>query len=43
MEIFKLFGSIMVNSSEAEKSISNTGSKAEGLAAIQIQKRIGAI
>ena len=33
MEIFKLFGSIMVNSSEAEKSISNTGSKAEGLAA----------
>lgn len=32
MEIFKLFGSIMVNSSEAEKSISNTGTKAEGLA-----------
>lgn len=33
MEIFKLFGSIMVNSSEAEKSISNTGEKAENLAA----------
>lgn len=32
MEIFKLFGSIMVNSSEAEKSISSTGAKAEGLA-----------
>lgn len=32
MEIFKLFGSIMVNSSEAEKSISNTGAKAEKLA-----------
>lgn len=33
MEIFKLFGTIMVNSSDAEKSISNTGEKAEGLAA----------
>ena len=32
MEIFKLFGSIMVNSSEAENSISKTGEKAEGLA-----------
>lgn len=32
MEIFKLFGSIMVDSSEAEKSISKTGSEAEGLA-----------
>ena len=31
MEIFKLFGSIMVDSSEAEKSISSTSQKAEGL------------
>ena len=31
MEIFKLFGSIMVDSAEAEKSISKTGEKAEGL------------
>jgi len=33
MEIFKLFGSILVDSSEAEKSISSTGEKAEGLGA----------
>ena len=31
MEIFKLFGSIFVDSSEAEKSISKTEEKAEGL------------
>lgn len=31
MEIFKLFGSIMVDSAEAEKSIQKTGEKAEGL------------
>lgn len=31
MEIFKLFGSIMVDSSAAEKSISETDKKAEGL------------
>lgn len=32
MEIFKLFGSIFVDSSSAEKSISNTSKKANGLA-----------
>lgn len=32
MEIFKLFGSILIDSAEAEKSISKTGEKAEGLA-----------
>lgn len=32
MEIFKLFGSIMVDSAEAQKSISNTGDKADGVA-----------
>ena len=31
MEIFKLFGSIFVNSDEAEKSISRTEEKAESL------------
>jgi len=31
MEIFKLFGTILVDSSEAEKSISSTGKEAEGL------------
>ena len=31
MEIFRLFGSIMVDSAEAEKSISKTGKEAEGL------------
>jgi len=31
MEIFKLFGSILVDSDEAEKSISRTGEQAEGL------------
>ena len=31
MEIFKLFGSILVDSSKAEDSISKTGEKAEGL------------
>lgn len=31
LEIFKLMGSILVDSDEAEKSISNTESKAEGL------------
>ena len=31
MELFKLFGSIMVDSAEAEKSISKTGEQAEGL------------
>lgn len=31
MEIFKLFGSIMVDSAEAEKSISKTGEQADGL------------
>lgn len=31
LEIFKLMGSILVDSDEAEKSISNTGDKAEGL------------
>lgn len=33
MEIFKLFGSILVDSSDAEKSISSTSQKAEGLGA----------
>lgn len=32
MEIFKLFGSILVDSADAENSISKTGSKAEGVA-----------
>lgn len=32
MEIFKLFGSIMVDSAEAQKSISNAGDKADGFA-----------
>lgn len=32
MEIFKLFGSILIDSSEAEASISKTGEKAEGIA-----------
>jgi hypothetical protein len=31
MEIFRLFGSILIDSSEAEKSISKTGKEAEGL------------
>lgn len=31
MELFKLWGSIMVDSAEAEKSISNTGKKADSL------------
>ena len=31
MEIFKLFGSILIDSKEAENSISKTGEKAEGL------------
>lgn len=31
MEIFKLFGSILIDSSDAEKSISKTGQEAEGL------------
>lgn len=31
LEIFKLMGSILVDSDEAEKSISNTEGKAEGL------------
>ena len=31
MELFKLFGSIMIDSAEAEKSISKTGEQAEGL------------
>lgn len=31
MEIFKLFGRVLVDSSEAENSISKTGQKAEGL------------
>lgn len=31
MEIFKLFGSILVDSAEAEKSIQKTGKEAEGL------------
>lgn len=31
MEIFKLFGSILVDSEKAEKSISKTGEKAQGL------------
>ena len=31
MEIFRLFGSIFINSDEAEKSISRTEEKAEGL------------
>lgn len=31
MEIFKLFGSIFVNTDEAEKSIAKTGEKAEGV------------
>lgn len=31
MEVFKLFGSIMVDSADAEKSLSKTGEKAEGL------------
>lgn len=31
MEIFKLFGSILIDSAEAEKSISKTGEKAEGM------------
>ncbi|MDD3122637.1 MAG: hypothetical protein PHC62_03855 [Candidatus Izemoplasmatales bacterium] len=31
MEVFKLFGSILVNSDSAQKSISQTGEKAEGL------------
>ena len=31
MEIFKLIGSVMVDTAEAEKSLSNTESKAEGL------------
>ena len=33
MEIFRLFGSILVDSSEADKSIQKTGEKAKGLAA----------
>lgn len=32
MEIFKLFGSVLVDSADAENSISKTGAKAEGLA-----------
>lgn len=32
MEIFKLFGSVLVNNDKANKSISNTDSKARGLA-----------
>lgn len=31
MEIFRLFGSVLVDSSEAQKSISKTGEEAEGL------------
>lgn len=31
MEIFKLFGSILIDSAEAENSISKTGEKAEGM------------
>lgn len=31
MELFKLFGSVMIDSAEAEKSISKTGQEAEGL------------
>ena len=31
MEIFKLFGSILIDSADAEKSISKTGKEAEGL------------
>lgn len=34
MEIFKLFGSIFVNTDAAEQSISSTGKKAEGLTAV---------
>lgn len=34
MEIFKLFGSIFVNTDAAEESISSTGKKAEGLTAV---------
>ena len=33
MEIFKLFGSIFVDTTEADKSIENTGKKSEGLGA----------
>ena len=33
MEIFKLFGSIFVDTTEADKNIENTGKKSEGLGA----------
>jgi len=37
MEIFKLFGSILVDSDKADKSISKTGDKADGMG-----KKLGA-
>lgn len=40
MEIFKLFGSILINSDEADKSLAKTGKNAEGLGS-KLTKGIG--
>ncbi|MGM9660773.1 MAG: hypothetical protein ACI3WQ_09250 [Faecousia sp.] len=45
MEIFKLFGSVLVNTSGAESSLEKTGKKAEGLGSTfsSVFKKIGAV
>lgn len=45
MEIFKLFGSVLVNTSGAESSLDKTGKKAEGLGGTfsTVFKKIGAV
>lgn len=45
MEIFKLFGSVLVNTSGAESSLDKTGKKAEGLGSTfsNVFKKIGAV
>lgn len=45
MEIFKLFGSVLVNTSSAESSLDKTGKKAEGLGSTfsNVFKKIGAV
>ncbi|MCI7810219.1 hypothetical protein MR626_13225 [bacterium] len=45
MEIFKLFGSVLVNTSGAEGSLDKTGKKAEGLGSTfsSVFKKIGAV
>ena len=45
MEIFKLFGSVLVNTSGAENSLDQTGKKAEGLGSTfsSVFKKIGAV